>query len=71
MDYPETLRAIIKNFNPLSMRQDVGSLWENFLVSERLKKNHYVGNYVNCFFWRNHAMQEIDYVEERNGKIFA
>ncbi|MCD6273537.1 MAG: ATP-binding protein [Deltaproteobacteria bacterium] len=63
--------AVIKNFNPLLMRQDVGALWENFLISERIKKNHYSNNYVNQFFWRNHAMQEIDYIEEKNGKLYA
>ncbi len=63
--------AVIKNFNILSMRQDVGALWENFLISERIKKNHYSNNYVNQFFWRNHAMQEIDYIEEKNGKLYA
>ena len=70
--YDNGLRnAIINNFNPLQLRQDVGSLWENFLISERIKFNHYNGNYCNYFFWRTHAQQEIDFIEERSGKLFA
>lgn len=63
--------AIIKSFNPLSMRQDVGVLWENFLISERIKSNHYSNKWVNAYFWRNHAQQEIDYIEEYEGKFHA
>lgn len=63
--------AIIKNFNPPALRQDAGVLWENFLVTERLKRNHYLRNWCNCFFWRTTGQQEIDYIEEREGKIFA
>ena len=63
--------AIIKSFNPLSMRQDVGTLWENFLISERIKSNHYSNKWVNAYFWRNHAQQEIDYIEEYEGKFHA
>jgi len=61
--------TIIKNFNPLNMRQDVGALWENFLISERMKKNHYGGKQVNRFFWRTKQQQEIDYIEEYDGKL--
>ena len=53
------------------MRQDVGSLWENFLISERIKNNHYSNRWVNAYFWRNHAQQEIDYIEEYEGKFHA
>jgi len=63
--------AIIKNFSPLRLRQDAGALWENFLVSERKKYNHYTNHYVNSYFWRTHQQQEIDMVEETGGKIFA
>lgn len=63
--------ALIANFNPLSLRQDTGALWENFMVSERLKHTHYNEIYCNRFFWRTLQQQEIDYVEERNGKLFA
>jgi len=63
--------AVIKNFNPLSFRQDVGALWENFLIGERIKINHYLGRQVNAYFWRTHAQQEIDYIEEYSGKLYA
>jgi len=63
--------SLIKNFNPINLRNDVGALWENFLISERLKANHYGGKYVNYYFWRSLAQQEVDYVEEMNGKMYA
>lgn len=63
--------AIIKNFNPLSLRQDTGALWENFLLSERMKTNHYSGQWVNSWFWRTHSQQEIDYIEEYEGRLHA
>ncbi len=61
--------ALINNFNPLSFRQDVGPLWENFMISERMKRNVNQGNHVNIYFWRTHQQQEIDYVEERGGTL--
>jgi predicted AAA+ superfamily ATPase len=61
--------AIIKNFNLLSLRSDVGALFENFLVSERLKRNHYQSQWCNIFFWRTMAQQEIDYIEEKDGQL--
>ena len=63
--------AIIKNFSPLSLRQDTGALWENFLVSERKKANHYATHYMNSYFWRTHQQQEIDMIEETGGKLYA
>jgi predicted AAA+ superfamily ATPase len=62
--------ALIANFNPLSMRQDTGALWENFLISERVKYIHYYQMFVNQYFWRTKQQQEIDYLEERDGKLF-
>jgi len=59
--------AILQNFAPLSLRQDAGALWENFIISERIKRNHYLGRYVNSYFWRTTQQQEIDYVEECDG----
>lgn len=61
--------ALIQNFNPIGLRNDVGALWENFLMSERLKRNHYHQQYCNKYFWRTKQQQEIDYVEESDGKI--
>lgn len=63
--------ALIANYNSLDMRQDVGALWENFLMAERRKYLDYKQITCNKFFWRNHAQNEIDYIEERNGAIYA
>jgi uncharacterized protein len=61
--------ALINNFNPLDLRPDVGALWENFLVIERLKRNTYTGYYANPYFWRTYTGAELDYVEEANGGL--
>ena len=61
--------AILQNFAPLSLRQDAGALWENFIISERIKANQYSGRYVNSYFWRTTQQQEIDYVEESDGRF--
>jgi len=61
--------AIINNFNPMEMRQDIGQLWENFMISERLKQNTIIGRQVNTYFWRTHQQQEIDYLEDAKGKL--
>lgn len=61
--------AIINNFAPLSMRSDTGALWENFIISERLKANQTAGRRVNSYFWRTTQQQEIDYVEEADGRF--
>lgn len=63
--------AIIKNFNPLELRQDTGALWENFLVAERIKVNLYSKRYANYYFWRTQQQQEIDFIEETGGKLYA
>lgn len=63
--------ALISNFNPLNLREDVGTLWENYLNSERLKKVHYTQMNVESYFWRTHTQQEIDRIEEKNGKLSA
>ncbi len=63
--------AVIQNFTPVALRQDVGALWENFLVSERVKRNAYKDFFCNTYFWRNTNQQEIDYVEEHSGQLFA
>ena len=63
--------AVINNFNPLSMRNDTGDLWENFMISERMKKNSYEHPFAKSFFWRTVAQQEVDYIEENNGDIMA
>ena len=63
--------AVIANFQSLNMRNDKGALWENYMASERLKLQHYHSMAVNNYFWRTHDQQEIDWVEERNGKLFG
>ena len=59
--------AILQNFAPISLRQDIGALWENFIISERIKANHYNRRYVKSYFWRTSTQQEIDYIEECDG----
>lgn len=61
--------ALIHNFNAISMRDDQGKLWENYLISERLKKQEYLRLHHSNYFWRTHTKQEIDWVEESDGKI--
>ena len=63
--------ALIQNFNPVNLRQDMGALWENFFISERVKYNHYNGRYANTYFWRTKEQQEIDYIEECDGRMTA
>ena len=63
--------AVIGNFTPMDGRTDKGALWENFLISERYKKRLYEGTYAKHFFWRTTQQQEIDYLEEEDGKLHA
>ena len=59
--------ALINNFNPLDLRDDVGMLWGNYVITERLKKQEYNQIFSNNYFWRTYQGQEIDFVEEREG----
>jgi len=63
--------AIINNFLPLNRRTDVGSMWENFLIVERIKNNFNAEQFFNYYFWRTHQKQEIDFVEEREEELLA
>jgi uncharacterized protein len=63
--------TLVNNFNPLDLRNDVGELWENYLVMERLKKQEYLCLHANNYFWRTYSQKEIDFVEEREGKLFG
>lgn len=63
--------GIIMQFNSLDMRNDTGQLWENFLMSERLKYLHYKRIFANRYFWRTYQQKELDYIEEINGKLYA
>ncbi len=61
--------SLIQNFNRLSLRNDVGQLWENYLMVERRKANEYAGRQANVYFWRTYDQKELDYVEERGGML--
>jgi hypothetical protein len=63
--------AVIRQFNGLDQRQDVGQLWESFLFAERLKHREYARIPANPYFWRTYNQQEIDLVEEREGNLFG
>lgn len=63
--------SLIQNFNPLSLRQDTGQLWENFLMVERRKTNQAASRLVNTYFWRTYDQKEIDCIEEHSGKLFG
>ncbi len=63
--------SLINIFAPISLRNDKGALWENFIMSERLKKISYENQYCNRYFWRTSQQQEIDYIEEYDGRLHA
>jgi uncharacterized protein len=63
--------AIINNFNPLSQRNDVGALWENYFITEKLKSNTYKKLAIKSWFWRSKMHAEIDYIEEQKDSITA
>lgn len=61
--------AIIANFNSINLRYDSGQLWENYIISERIKFQQYTRTSVNNFFWRTYDQQEIDWIEEKEGSL--
>jgi predicted AAA+ superfamily ATPase len=61
--------SLISNLNPIEQRTDAGALWENYLVSERMKFNEYHKRWPNSWFWRTKDQKEIDYIEEKDGVI--
>ena len=63
--------AVLSNFAPLDLRNDAGALWENLMVSERVKHNSYYGSYAQLYFWRTQTQQEIDLIELEDGKMRA
>jgi len=63
--------AVIKNFSTIELRQDAGALWENYCISERMKKLKFTQKACNCWFWRTTAQQEIDYIEQYAGRLHA
>ncbi len=63
--------AILSNFSPLETRTDIAALWENYFISERLKYLHYNKLYARRYFWRTTQQQEVDYIEDHDGKLKA
>ncbi|PWA09918.1 ATP-binding protein [Flavobacterium laiguense] len=63
--------ALISNFNQIENRTDIGALWENFLISERMKHLNYSGKWANYWFWRTKEQKELDYIEDSDGQITA
>jgi predicted AAA+ superfamily ATPase len=61
--------AVIQNFNPISLRDDLGEIWENYILVERMKWREYLRESGNAYFWRTYDKKEIDLVEERTGKL--
>ena len=60
---------MIGNFNPPQIRNDTGELWENYIITERLKKREFLRKHGNVYYWRTYDRQEIDLVEESAGQI--
>ncbi len=68
--YDNGLRnALISNFQNIDLRMDKGALWENFLISERLKQNKYKETFTQMYFWRTKQQQEVDLVEVKDGNV--
>ena len=63
--------ALIGNFSQVENRTDTGALFENYAIAERMKRKEYLMDYARSWFWRNTNKQEIDYIEEKDGKIHA
>ena len=63
--------AVLSHFAPLELRNDVGMLWENLMVSERVKRNAYHRSYAQIYFWRTHDQKEIDLIEDKDGRLTA
>lgn len=63
--------ALINNFNLINLRNDIGALWENYIISERIKKQEYLKIQANNYFWRTYDKKEIDFIEEREGKLYG
>ena len=63
--------SLIQNFNPLKLRDDIGQLWENFIMIERQKFNQVANRLVNTYFWRTYDQKEIDCIEEYQGRLYG
>lgn len=63
--------ALIRNFNPLALRDDIGALWENYIMVERMKFMEYTGQAAVSWFWRTYDQKEIDLIEEHAGRLYG
>lgn len=63
--------ALIRNFNSFDLRSDLGAIWENFCIAERIKANQRKDLSPNQYFWRTYSQKEIDYLEDRDGRLYA
>ncbi|HEY4515201.1 MAG TPA: ATP-binding protein [Candidatus Paceibacterota bacterium] len=63
--------VLIQNMNPISIRDDIGGIFENLFIIEKIKKNLYSGTFRNYYFWRTYDQKEIDFIEEANGVLSA
>lgn len=63
--------SLINNYNSLTLRNDIGALWENFVIAEKKKQENFIGNRLSLYFWRTWDKQEIDLIEEKKGKLIA
>jgi predicted AAA+ superfamily ATPase len=63
--------ALIGDFKPLTLRNDTGALWENYVITELIKKGSYRHEFAGYYFWRTYDQQEIDLLEEKEGKLTA
>ncbi len=63
--------ALINNLNPVSLRGDMGAIWENFVIAETKKKSNFIGNIVPLYFWRTYDGQEVDLIEDKDGKLLG
>lgn len=63
--------ALLGDYKPLALRNDTGELWENYIISERMKHNAYTGFYGKSYFWRTQQQQEVDYIEDYDGVLHA
>ena len=70
-NFIKSRNAVIGNLAQVENRNDVGELWENFVIAERLKQNAYTGSFAQSYFWRTRLQHEIDYLEEVDGQLKA
>lgn len=63
--------AVIGNLAQVENRADTGDMWENFVIAERMKQNIYKNSFAQSWFWRTRQQQEIDYLEEEDGRLLA